>query len=176
MTILLLPRESHGQRSLASYSLWSCKESDTADRLSLLLCHFCINFIPRFPPCCRPWGHKQSDTTEHQFSSVVQSCPTLCNPMDCSTPGLPVHHQIPGVCSNSCPLSQWCRPTISFSSCLQSFPTSGSFLMSPFFASGGQSIGVSASASVLPVNIQDWLSWMISFPTSAVVTLRDNFP
>ena len=72
----------------------------------------------------------------------------------------------PGIYSNSCPLSQWCHPTISFSvvpfsSCLQSFPASGSFQMSQFFASGGQSIGVSASASVLPMNIQDWspLGW-----------------
>ena len=63
-------------------------------------------------------------------------------------------------CSNSCPLSQWCHPTISSfevpsSSCLQSFPASGSFPMSHFFASDGQSIEVSASASVLPMNIQD---------------------
>ena len=67
----------------------------------------------------------------------------------------------PGVCSNSCPLSRWCRPTISssvipFSSCLQSFPASGSFPMSQLFTSGGQSIGASALASVLPTNIQDW--------------------
>ena len=65
----------------------------------------------------------------------------------------------PRVCSNSCPLSQWCHPMIScsftpFSSCPQSFPASGSFLMSQLFASGGQSIG--ASVSVLPMNIQDW--------------------
>ena len=65
----------------------------------------------------------------------------------------------PGVCSNSCPLSQWCHPTISssvapFSSCPQSFPASGSFPVSRLFASGGQSIG--ASASVLPRNIQGW--------------------
>ena len=72
----------------------------------------------------------------------------------------------PGDCSNSCPLSQWCHLTISssvipFSSCLQSFPASGSFPMSQFFASGGQTIGVSASASVLPMNTQDWspLGW-----------------
>ena len=72
----------------------------------------------------------------------------------------------PGVYSNSCPLSQWCHPTmlssvIPFSSCLQSFPASGSFPVSRFFASGGQSIGISASASVLPMNIQDWfpLGW-----------------
>ena len=70
------------------------------------------------------------------------------------------------LCPNSCPLSWWCHPTISssvipFSSCLQSCSASGSFQMSHFFASGGQSIGVSASASVLPVNIQDWfpLGW-----------------
>ena len=67
----------------------------------------------------------------------------------------------PGACSNSHPLSQWCHPTISssvvpFSSCLQSFPASGSFPVSRFFASGSQSIGVSASASVLPKDIQGW--------------------
>ena len=67
----------------------------------------------------------------------------------------------PGVSSNSCPLSQWCHPTITssvvpFSSRLQSFPATGSFQMSQFFSSGGQSIGVSASTSVLPMNIQDW--------------------
>ena len=72
----------------------------------------------------------------------------------------------PRVYSNSYPLSQWCHPTISssvvpFSSCLQSFPASGSFPMSQFFTSGGQSIGISASASVLPMNIQNWfpLGW-----------------
>ena len=72
----------------------------------------------------------------------------------------------PGACSNSCPLSQWCHPTISssvipFSSCLQSCPASGSFPMSQFFTSGGPSIEASASASVLPTNIQDWfpLGW-----------------
>ena len=74
---------------------------------------------------------------------------------------LPCPSPTPGACSNSCPLSQWCHPTISssvipFSSCLQSFPSSGSFPMSQFFASGGQSIEVSASASVPPMNIQDW--------------------
>ena len=67
----------------------------------------------------------------------------------------------PRVYSNSCPLSQWCHPSISpsvipFSSHLQSFPASGSFPKSQFFASGGQRIAVSASASVLPMNIQDW--------------------
>ena len=71
---------------------------------------------------------------------------------------LPCHLPSPGVCSNLCPLSQWCHPTISssvvpFSSCPQSFPASGSFQMSQLFASGSQSIGASASA---PMNIQGW--------------------
>ena len=101
-----------------------------------------------------------------KFSSVTQSCPTLCDPMDCSTPGLPCPSPTPGVYSNSCPLSQWCHPTIlcsvvPFSSHLQFLPALGSFQMSQFFTSGGQSIGVSASASVLPMNTQDWfaLGW-----------------
>ena len=100
-----------------------------------------------------------------QFSSVTQSCPTLW-------PHEPQHARpscpppTPGVHPNPCPLSRWCHPTISssaipFSSCVQSFPASGSFQMSQFFTSGGQSIGVSASASVLPMNDQDWfpLGW-----------------
>ena len=95
------------------------------------------------------------------FSSVSQSCPTLCDPMKCSTLGLPVYHQLPELYSNSCLSSQWCHPTISSSvvlfSCPQSFPASGSFPMSQLFSSGGQSIG--ASASVLPMNLQDWLVW-----------------
>ena len=90
-----------------------------------------------------------------QFSSVAQSCPTLCGRMDLT----------PRVYSDSCPLSRWCHKTISSSfvpfSHLQSFPASGSFQISQFFASGGQSTGVSASASILPMNIQDWfpLAW-----------------
>ena len=98
-----------------------------------------------------------------EFSSVTQSCPTLYDPMHTR---LPCPSPTPGASSNSCPSSRWCHPTISssvlpFSSCLQSFPGSGSFPMSQFFASGGQSIGVLASASVLPMNIQDWfpLGW-----------------
>ena len=74
---------------------------------------------------------------------------------------LPCPSPAPEDHSNSCPSSQWCHPTISssvipFSSCLQSFPTSGSFQMSQFFTSVGQSIGDSASTSILPMNIQDW--------------------
>ena len=85
---------------------------------------------------------------------------------------LPYPSLSPGVCWNSCLLSRWCHLTISssvicFSSCLQSFTASGSFPMSQLFASGGQSIGASASASVLPMNIQGWfllgLTGLISF-------------
>ena len=82
------------------------------------------------------------------------------------SPALPCPSPSSRPCSNLCPLSQWCHPTIlssivPFSSCLQSFPVSGSSQMSQFFPSGGQCIGASPSASVLPVNIQDWfpLGW-----------------
>ena len=96
-----------------------------------------------------------------QFSSVTQSCPTLCDPMDCSMPGFHVlpcppklaqtHvHWISDAIQPSHPLSS------PFSSCLQFFPASESFQMRQFFTSGGQRIGASASAWVLAMNIQDW--------------------
>ena len=89
----------------------------------------------------------------------------------------------PRACSNSCPLSRWGHPTISssvvpFYSCLQSFPASGSFPMSQFFTSGGQRIGVSASASILPMNIQDWfpLGWtgLISLQSKGLSRVFSN--
>ena len=146
----------------------------------------------------------------HQFRSVAQSCPTLCDPMNHSMahsgvlawriPGMgepggllsmgshrvrhdwsnlaaaaaaePQHARppcptpTPGIHPNPCPLTRWCHSTISssvvpFSSCPQSFPVSGSFQMSQLFAPGGQSIGVSASTSVPPMDTQDWspLGW-----------------
>ena len=108
-------------------------------------------------------------TQSVQFSSVQFSCSVMS---DSLRPDEPQHARppcpspAPGVYPNSCPLSRWCHPTISssvipFSSCLQSFPASGSLQMSQFFTSSGQRIRVSASASVLPVNIQDWfpLGW-----------------
>ena len=99
-----------------------------------------------------------------QFShSVTPDSLRPCGPQHARPPCL---SPTPGVHSNSCPLSQWCHPTISssvvpFSSRLQSFPALGSSPVSQFFSSGGQSIGVSASASVLPMNTQDWspLGW-----------------
>ena len=98
----------------------------------------------------------------HQFSSVQfsQSCLSLCNPMDCSTPGLPVHHQLPEFIQTMSIESVmpsnhliFCHPLLLPPSV---FPSIWSFLMSQFFASGTHSIGVSASASVLPMNIWDW--------------------
>ena len=100
-----------------------------------------------------------------QFSSVTQLYLTLCNPTE-QNAKLPCPASTPGTCSNPCPSSQWCHSTTSssvvpFSFCLQYFPASGSFPISQLFALGGQSIGTSASASVLPMNIQDWfpLGW-----------------
>ena len=105
-----------------------------------------------------------------QFSSVQFSHSVVSNslqPHESQHARPPCPTPTPGACSNSCPLSQWCHPTTSssvipFSSSPKSFPASGSFQMSQFFASVGQSIGVSALASVLPMNIQDWfpLGWM----------------
>ena len=134
----ILSWKSHGQRSLVGYS---------------------------------PWDHKESDTTERTHMPVVSqfSCSAMSNSLrphelqhtrlSCPSPTLEA-------CSNSRPSSWWCHPTISssvlpFSSHLQSFPASGSFPMSQFFASGDQSIGVSASASAFRMNIQDWfpLGW-----------------
>ena len=96
---------------------------------------------------------------ESQFSCSVVSDSSW--PQALQHAGLPCPSPTPGIYSNSCPFGCWCHPTISssvipFSSHLQSFPASGSFQMSHFFASGGQNIGVSASASVLLMNIQDW--------------------
>ena len=96
-----------------------------------------------------------------QFSSVTQSCSTLCDPMNRSTPGLPVHHQLPEYTQTQRPLSQWCHPAISsslvpFSSCPQSLPVSESLPMSQLFAWGGQSTGASALASFLPKKSQGW--------------------
>ena len=97
-----------------------------------------------------------------QFSSVTQSCWTL-QPHEPQHSRPPCPSPNPRVHSNPCLLSRWCHPAISssvvpFSSCPQSFLAPGSFLVSQLFASGGQSIGVSASATALPLNIQDWSS------------------
>ena len=101
---------------------------------------------------------------QHGNCSVQFSCSVLSDslrPHGLQHARPPCLSPTPGACLNSCPSSQWCYLTISssvipFSSCLQSFPATGLFLMGQFFASGGQSIQASASASVLPMNTQDW--------------------
>ena len=110
-----------------------------------------------------------------QFSRSVVSDSLWPHGLQYTRPPCP--SPIPRVYSNSCPLSWWYHPTISssivpFSSHLQSFPASGSFPVSQFFASGGQSIGVSASASVLPMNIQDWLDFLAVQGTHRVVGVK----
>ena len=116
-----------------------------------------------------------------QFSHSVMS--TSLRPHGLQQARLPCPSSTPRAYSDSCPLSQWCHPTISFSvipfsSCLQSFPMSGSFPVSLLFASGGQSIGVSASALVLPMNIQDWfpLGWtgLISLQSKGLSRVFSN--
>ena len=105
--------------------------------------------------------------------SVAQLCTILCNPVDCSTPGLPVPHHLPEFAQVH--VHQWCCPAISssdtlFSFCPQSFPASGTFPVSFLFASYDQNTGTSASASVLPMNIQGWspLKWSEVKPLSHV--------
>ena len=100
-----------------------------------------------------------------QFSSVTQSCPTLCDPMNCSTSGLPVHHKLPEFTQTHLhwvhDAIQPSHPVVPFSSCPQSLPASELFPVSQLFAWGGQSTGVSALASFLPKKSQDWspLEW-----------------
>ena len=120
------------------------------------------------------------------FSLVQSSCLVVSDSLrlrGLQHTRLPCPSLSPRACSNSCPLNRRCHPTIlssvvPFSSCLQSFPASGSFPMSQFFTSGGQSIGVSASASVLPMNIQDWspLGWtgLISLQSKGLSRVFSN--
>ena len=106
------------------------------------------------------------EMTSAPFSSVTQSCLILCDPHGLQHTRPPCPSPTPRAYSNSHPSSRWCHPTISssvvpFTSRLWSFPASGSFVRSQLISSGGQSIGVSASASILPINTQDWspLGW-----------------
>ena len=131
---------------------------------------------------------KNLKTVDNQgkFSSVQFSHPVVSDsfwPPGLQHAKLPCSSPTPGAYSNSCPLSRWCHPTISSSvvpssSHLQSFPESGSFPNSQFFASGGQIIRVSASVSVLPVNIQDWsplgLTGLISLQSKGLSRVFSN--
>ena len=142
--------DSERQRSLVCSSPWGCIELDTTLQMNIppLYPFFC-QWTFRLLPCLQPVS---------QFSHSVMSDSLQVHRLQHAWPPRP--SPTLGVCSNSCPLSLQCHPTISssvlpFSSCLQSFPASGSLPVSQLFTSGGQSIGVSASASVLPMNIQD---------------------
>ena len=140
--------------------------------------------IQYFKVPSKPEIMKYSKFAWCQFSSVIQSCLTLCNLMDCSMPGLPVHHQLPELTQTHV---HWVgdtiqsahslsSPVIPFSH-LQSFPASVSFPMSKFFTSGGQNIGASASESVL-INIQDWftlgLTGLISLQSKGLSRVSSN--
>ena len=131
------------------------------------------------------WGYLRKLKTwlsSIQFSSVTQSCLTL-RPHESQYARLPCPSPSPGVYQNSYPLSRWCHPAISssvitFSSCLQSFPAFRSFPMSQFLASGGQTIEVSALASVLPMNNQNWfplgLTALISLQSKGLSRVFSN--
>ena len=115
------------------------------------------------------WTVNKSNKLKFTDLSIQLSCSIMSDslrPHELQHIRPPCPSPTPGLHPNPCPFSRWCHPTISssvvpFSSCLQSFPASGSYQMSQLFASGGQSIGVSASTSVLPMNTQDWspLGW-----------------
>ena len=122
--------------------------------------------------CPSLWHH---DVVVH--CSVAKSCTAFCDPMDCSKPGFPVHYLLEFAQTHVRWVSDAIRPSHPlppFSSCPQSFPASGSFPVSQLFASGGQSIGASASVSVLPMNIQDWspLGWTGLFSLLSKGTVR----
>ena len=134
--------------SLPGFSIHGIPQASLLIKISSFFRFYCLEIMPTL-----------------QFSSVSQLCLTLFDPMDCNTPGLPVHCQLPEFTQTHVRWVQWCHRTILSSvilfSCLQSFPASESFPMSQCFPSGGQSIGVSASTSVRPMNTQDWspLGW-----------------
>ena len=140
----------------------------------LILSHPLI-LLPSMFPSIRVFSNESSlhirwpKYWSFSINSVQFSCSVVSNslrPQGLQHTRPPCPSPTPGVYPNSCPLSQWCHPTISssvihFSSCLQTLPALGSFPRRQFYASGGQSIGVSASKSVLPMNTQDWspLAW-----------------
>ena len=140
-----------------------------------------LKFLKQIRSHAVHWYMQHSLNSSVQFSHSVV-CDSL-RPHGLQHARPPCPSPTPGVHPNPCPLSQWCHPTISssvipFSSCPQSFPASGSFPMSQLFESGGQSIGVSALASVLPMNTQDWspLGWTgwISFQSKGLSRVFSN--
>ena len=151
---------SHFTKTLIKKYFWYCITSNGYKLNSIIL--YSWIYFPFFT------------ITNIQMNSVQFSCSVVS---DSLWPHKPQHARppcpspTPGVYPNSCPVSQWCHPAISssvvpFSSCLQSFPTSGSFPMSQLFTLGGQNIGVSASTSVLPMNSQNSFTLMVWSPWS----------
>ena len=143
------------QEKITVTFLW---ESIRITTLEALIVHFMIKFSLFSVFSMFLVYQKWPNFSSAQFSHSVMS--NSLWPHELQHARLPCPSPTPRACSNSCPLSRWCHPTISssvipFSYCLQSFPASEPFPMSKFFASGGQSIRVSSSASVLPMNIQD---------------------
>ena len=162
-TPVLLPGKSHGRRSLVGYSPWDCEESDMTEQLHF---HFDEAKAESEKSGLNLSIQKMKITVSSPITSgQIGSVQLLSHVRLFVTPWTTAHQAsrpspTPGAYSNSSPLSQWCHSTISpsvlpFSSHLQSSTASRSCPMSHFFASGGQSIGVSNSASVLPMNIQD---------------------
>ena len=189
--------KSYRQRSLADYSLWGRKELDTTEWLSthsevkelgettlVTLGLLGRVFIPLELP---DWGVFPDGRASHTMwlswvRGILQGgledvLPLLDSlwPRGLQHARPPCPSPTPGACSNSCPSSQWCHPTISssvvpFSSCPQFFPASGSFPVSQFFASGGQSTGASVSASVLSISIQEWFPLGLTVKTCSEKT------
>ena len=146
------------EQAVVSFSRGSCRPKDQT----------CIACIGR--QILYHWATREALPYSYRFlQSLPLSSHLCCCSVTCLTllphglqhTRLPCPSSSPGVCLNSCPLSWWCHPTISssvvpFSSCLKSFPASGSIPISQHFASGDQSIGASGSTSVLPISIQGW--------------------
>ena len=145
----------YGMHFKQEFELWALQSQCLGPFLSIMWC-----WVSYWTSSARvsPYVNLRQFTLLYYCCSIAQSCPTLCHPMDCSKPGFPVLHYLPELAqTHVCwvdDATEPSHPVTPFSSCLQSFPASGSFPMSQLFASGGQSIGASALASVLPMNIQ----------------------
>ena len=160
------------QASLSITNSWSLLKLMSIESVMpsnhLILCRSLL-LLPSIFPNIKVFSNESVLHNEHstvQFSSVAQLYLIVCDPMNFSMPGFPVCHQVPELTQTHVhPIGDTIQPSHAlsspFSSYLQSSPESGSFPLSQFFISGGQSIGVSASASVLPMNTQDWslLGW-----------------
>ena len=170
MAILCALTFAHARQIQICFTIsWATEQTHTVSRAinKQAITHLKVNDFKMFNDNSTSEFQPKLGILKNSFSSVqTVSHVWLCNAMNRSTPGLPVHHQLPEFTQTPCPSSWWCHPAIPssvapFSSCPQSLPASGSFPMSQLFARGGRSIGVSASASVLPMNTQDWspLGW-----------------